>query len=65
MAELSMAVRGTLQINNLRSGQTEVRLRVCVAAASLRDAKSSAAIEPWAACLELGRKLGFDTVLKA
>ncbi len=42
-----------------------LELGVCVAAASLRDATCSAAIEPWAACLELGRKLGFETVLKA
>lgn len=36
-----------------------LELGVCAAAASLRDATCSAAIEPWEKCLELGRKLGF------
>lgn len=36
-----------------------LELGVCVAAAKLRDATCSAAIEPWQKCLELGRKLGF------
>ena len=40
-----------------------LELGACVAAASLRDATSSAAVEPWATCLALGRKLGFNTAL--
>jgi sugar/nucleoside kinase (ribokinase family) len=39
-----------------------LELGVCVAAASLRDATASAAVEPWNACLELGRKLGFNAL---
>ena len=38
-----------------------LELGVCAAAASLRDATCSAAIEPWQDCLALGRKLGFHT----
>jgi sugar/nucleoside kinase (ribokinase family) len=41
-----------------------LELGVCVAAASLRDATCSNAIEPWKACLAFGRKLGFYTTLK-
>ena len=37
-----------------------LELGVCAAAASLRDACCSAAIEPWERCLEFGRKLGFN-----
>ena len=37
-----------------------LELGVCVAAASLRDVTCSAAIESWGACLELGRRLGFN-----
>jgi len=36
-----------------------LELAVCAAAASLRDATCSAAIEPWENCLALGRKMGF------
>ena len=36
-----------------------LELGVCAAAASLRDATCSAAIEPWQNCLALGRKFGF------
>jgi sugar/nucleoside kinase (ribokinase family) len=36
-----------------------LELAVCVAAASLRDATCSAAIEPVENCLQLGQKLGF------
>jgi len=36
-----------------------LELGVCAAAASLRDATCSAAIEPWQDCLALGRNLGF------
>ncbi|MDR3460555.1 MAG: carbohydrate kinase family protein [Verrucomicrobiae bacterium] len=36
-----------------------LELAVCAAAVSLRDATCSAAIEPWANCLALGRKMGF------
>lgn len=36
-----------------------LELAVCAAAASLRDATCSAAIESWQNCLALGRKLGF------
>jgi sugar/nucleoside kinase (ribokinase family) len=36
-----------------------LELGVCVAAASLRDATCSAAIESWQNCLALGRKMGF------
>jgi sugar/nucleoside kinase (ribokinase family) len=36
-----------------------LELAVCVAAASLRDATCSAAVEPVENCLQLGRKLGF------
>jgi sugar/nucleoside kinase (ribokinase family) len=36
-----------------------LELGVCAAAASLRDATCSAAIEPWQNCLALGRKMGF------
>jgi sugar/nucleoside kinase (ribokinase family) len=38
-----------------------LELAVCAAAASLRDATCSAAIEPWQNCLALGRKLGFHS----
>jgi len=37
-----------------------LELGVCAAAASLRDATSSAAVEPWKDCLALGRKFGFN-----
>lgn len=37
-----------------------MELAVCVAAASLRDATCSGAIEPWRTCLELGARLGFE-----
>jgi len=37
-----------------------LELGVCVAAASLRDATCSGAIEPWKTCLELGAKMGFQ-----
>lgn len=36
-----------------------LELAVCAAAASLRDATCSAALEPWQTCLALGRQLGF------
>ena len=36
-----------------------LELGVCAAAASLRDATCSAAVEPWQNCLALGRKMGF------
>ena len=36
-----------------------LELGVCAAAASLRDATCSAAIESWQNCLALGRKMGF------
>lgn len=36
-----------------------LELAVCVAAVSLRDATSSAAIEPWEKCLAFGQQLGF------
>jgi sugar/nucleoside kinase (ribokinase family) len=36
-----------------------LELGVCAAAASLRDATCSVAIEPWQNCLALGRKMGF------
>ena len=36
-----------------------LELAVCAAAVSLRDATSSAAIEPWEKCLAFGRQLGF------
>ncbi len=36
-----------------------LELAVCAAAASLRDATCSAAVEPWPMCLALGRQLGF------
>jgi hypothetical protein len=36
-----------------------LELGVCVAAASLRDATSSAAVEPWQECLCWGRSIGF------
>lgn len=36
-----------------------LELAVCVAAASLRDATCSAAVEPWRNCLALGHKMGF------
>jgi len=36
-----------------------LELAVCAAAASLRDATCSAALEPWQTCLALGRNLGF------
>jgi sugar/nucleoside kinase (ribokinase family) len=38
-----------------------LELAVCTAAASLRDATCSAALEPWQTCLTLGRNLGFHT----
>jgi hypothetical protein len=37
-----------------------LELGVCVAAASLRDATCSAAIEPMENCFQLGRRLGFN-----
>jgi sugar/nucleoside kinase (ribokinase family) len=37
-----------------------LELGVCAAAASLRDATSSTAVESWSACFKLGRKLGFN-----
>jgi sugar/nucleoside kinase (ribokinase family) len=40
-----------------------LELAVCVAAASLRDATCSAAIEPWRTCLELGAKMGFQAAM--
>lgn len=40
-----------------------LELAVCVAAASLRDATCSAAIEPVENCLQLGRALGFGETL--
>ena len=40
-----------------------LELGVCAAAASLRDATCSAAIEPWQNCLALGRKLGFHATI--
>lgn len=43
--------------------QACLELGVCVAAASLRDTTSSAAVEPWQTCLAFGRKLGFNTAL--
>ncbi len=36
-----------------------LELAVCAAAASLRDATCSAAVESWQNCLALGRKMGF------
>ena len=48
-------------IHGLHEGwelQRCLELGVCVAAASLRDATSSAAVEPWETCLKLGRNLG-------
>ena len=36
-----------------------LELAVCAAAASLRDATCSAAVEQWQNCLALGRKMGF------
>ena len=36
-----------------------LELGVCAAAASLRDATCSAAVEPWQNCLALGHKMGF------
>jgi sugar/nucleoside kinase (ribokinase family) len=36
-----------------------LELAVCAAAASLRDATCSAALEPWQTCLAFGRSLGF------
>lgn len=39
--------------------QRSLELGVCAAAASLRHATCSAAIEPWRNCLALGRKMGF------
>jgi len=36
-----------------------LELAVCAAAASLRDATCSAALEPWPTCLAFGRNLGF------
>ena len=41
------------------SFQKCLELAVCVAAASLRDATCSGAIEPWRTCLELGSEMGF------
>ena len=38
-----------------------LELGVCTAAASLRSATCSAAIESWQICLALGRQLGFNT----
>ena len=40
-----------------------LELGVCAAAASLRDATCSAAIEPWQKCLALGHTLGFHAGL--
>jgi len=37
-----------------------LQLGVCCAAASLRDATCSAAVEPWQDCLALGHKWGFN-----
>lgn len=34
----------------------------CVAAASLEDPTCSGSIRPWQACLEAGRKMGFDAI---
>ena len=50
----------------LHEGWDEQRcleLGVCCAAASLRDATCSAAIEPWQNCLALGRQWGFHADL--
>ena len=41
-----------------------LELAVCAAAASLRDATCSAAVEPWQDCLALGRQLDFHTDLQ-
>jgi sugar/nucleoside kinase (ribokinase family) len=41
-----------------------LELGVCAAAASLRDATCSAAVEPWQNCLALGRKMGFHADLQ-
>ena len=41
-----------------------LELGVCAAAASLRDATCSAAVESWQNCLALGRKLGFHAGLQ-
>jgi sugar/nucleoside kinase (ribokinase family) len=40
-----------------------LELAVCAAAASLRDATCSAAVESWQNCLALGRQMGFHTGL--
>ncbi len=42
-----------------------LELAVCAAAASLRDATCSAAVEPWQNCLALGRRLGFRQNISA
>ena len=46
--------------------QRSLQLGVCAAAASLRDATCSAAIESWQTCLALGNQLGFhpDLIIK-
>ena len=44
--------------------QQGLELGVCCAAASLRNATCSAAVEPWQNCLALGRQLGFYTDLE-
>jgi sugar/nucleoside kinase (ribokinase family) len=41
--------------------QRSLELGVCAAAASLRHATCSAAVEPWRDCLAFGRKIGFHT----
>ncbi len=41
-----------------------LELGVCAAAASLRDATCSAAVESWQNCLALGRKMGFHADLQ-
>lgn len=41
--------------------QRSLELAVCAAAASLRHATCSAAVEPWQNCLALGAELGFYT----
>ena len=41
-----------------------LELAVCCAAASLRDATCSAAVEPWENCLALGHKMGFHAGLE-
>ncbi len=41
-----------------------LELAVCAAAASLREATCSAAVEPWQNCLALGRQMGFHADLQ-